>query len=33
VTLEPFAMANGLLTQSFKVKRDFVAKRYEDELP
>ena len=32
VTLEPFAMANGLLTQSFKVKRDFVAKRYADEL-
>ena len=33
VTFEPFAMANGLLTQSFKVKRDFVAKRYQDELP
>ncbi|KAL7534573.1 hypothetical protein ACHAXR_005966 [Thalassiosira sp. AJA248-18] len=33
VTLEPFAMANGLLTQSYKVKRDFVAKRYQDELP
>ena len=33
VTLEPFAMANGLLTQSYKVKRDFVAKRYENELP
>jgi len=33
VTLEPFAMANGLLTQSYKVKRDFVASRYEDELP
>lgn len=33
VTLEPFAMANGLLTQSYKVKRDFVAKRYEEELP
>lgn len=32
-TLEPFAMANGLLTQSFKVKRDFVVKRYQDELP
>ena len=29
VTLEPIAMANGLLTQSFKVKRDFVAKRYK----
>jgi long-chain acyl-CoA synthetase len=33
VTFEPFAMANGLLTQSYKVKRDFVAKRYENELP
>jgi len=33
VTLEPFAMANGLLTQSYKVKRDFVAKRYQEELP
>ena len=33
VTLEPFAMANGLLTQSFKVKRDFVVRRYQDELP
>jgi long-chain acyl-CoA synthetase len=33
VTLEPFAMANGLLTQSYKVKRDFVVKRYQDELP
>jgi len=33
LTLEPFAMANGLLTQSYKVKRDFVAKRYQDELP
>ncbi|KAL7464205.1 hypothetical protein ACHAXS_004542 [Conticribra weissflogii] len=33
VTLEPFAMANGLLTQSYKVKRDFVAKRYQDEIP
>ena len=32
VTLEPFAMANGLLTQSYKVKRDFVQKRYQDEL-
>ena len=32
VTLEPFAMVNGLLTQSFKVKRDFVAKRYKDVL-
>jgi len=33
VTLEPFAMANGLLTQSFKVKRDSVVDRYADELP
>lgn len=33
LTLEPFAMANGLLTQSFKVKRDFVAKKYKDVLP
>ncbi|KAL7551281.1 hypothetical protein ACHAWF_014463 [Thalassiosira exigua] len=33
VTLEPFAMANGLLTQSYKVKRDFVDKRYQGELP
>jgi len=32
VTLEPFAMANGLLTQSYKVKRDFVLKRYGAEL-
>lgn len=32
VTLEPFAMVNGLLTQSYKVKRDAVTKRYEDEL-
>ena len=32
ITLEPFAMANGLLTQSYKVKRDFVMKRYGDEL-
>jgi len=32
ITLEPFAMANGLLTQSYKVKRDFVSKRYEKEL-
>jgi long-chain acyl-CoA synthetase len=29
VTLEPFAMANGLLTQSYKVKRDLVFKKYE----
>lgn len=32
VTLEPFAMSNGLLTQSYKVKRDAVANRYKDEL-
>lgn len=32
VTLEPFAMANGLLTQSYKVKRDGVMKRYGEEL-
>ncbi len=32
ITLEPFAMSNGLLTQSYKVKRDFVSKRYADEL-
>lgn len=32
ITLEPFAMANGLLTQSYKVKRDFVMTRYGDEL-
>ena len=32
VTLEPFAMSNGLLTQSYKVKRDVVADRYKDEL-
>lgn len=30
LTLEPFAMANGLLTQSFKVKRQNVAEKYED---
>jgi long-chain acyl-CoA synthetase len=33
VTLEPFAMANGQLTQSYKVKRDAVLKRYESFLP
>jgi long-chain acyl-CoA synthetase len=33
VTLEPFAMVNGLLTLSYKVKRNLVAKRYQDELP
>lgn len=32
ITMEPFAMSNGLLTQSYKVKRDAVAKRYADEL-
>ncbi len=32
ITLEPFAMGNGLLTQSFKVKRHSIAKRYENEL-
>ena len=33
VTLEPFAMVNGLLTQSYKIKRNFVATRYQNELP
>jgi long-chain acyl-CoA synthetase len=33
LTMEPFAMANGQLTQSFKVKRDSVMARYGDELP
>lgn len=33
ITLEPFAMVNGLLTQSYKVKRDSVMGRYGDELP
>jgi long-chain acyl-CoA synthetase len=32
VTLEPFAMANGQLTQSYKVKRASVMARYGDEL-
>ena len=32
-TLEPFSMANGLLTQSYKVKRNVVLERYQDELP
>ncbi len=32
ITLEPFAMSNGLLTQSYKVKRDAVSNRYSDEL-
>jgi long-chain acyl-CoA synthetase len=33
VTLEPFAMANGQLTQSYKVKRDVVLNRYAEYLP
>ena len=33
VTLEPFAMANGQLTQSYKVKRAGVMERYGNELP
>jgi long-chain acyl-CoA synthetase len=33
VTLEPFAMVNGLLTQSYKVKRPAVLERYQSELP
>jgi long-chain acyl-CoA synthetase len=33
LTLEPFAMVNGQLTQSYKVKRDSVMERYGDELP
>lgn len=32
-TLEPFAMVNGQLTQSYKVKRAGVMDRYGDELP
>jgi len=32
ITLEPFAMANGFLTQSYKVKRDAVFSRYSNEL-
>jgi len=32
VTLEPFGMVNGLLTQSYKVKRDKVLSRYEEFL-
>ena len=31
--LEPFAMINGQLTQSYKVKRASVMERYGDELP
>lgn len=33
ITLEPFAMANGQLTQSYKVKRASVMDRYGNELP
>jgi len=33
ITLEPFAMSNGLLTQSYKVKRDAVSNQYLDQLP
>ena len=33
MTLEPFAMSNGQLTQSYKVKRAGVMERYGDELP
>eukprot|EP00536_Pseudo-nitzschia_multiseries_P005022 jgi/Psemu1/238141/estExt_Genewise1.C_900067 len=33
LTMEPFAMANGQLTQSYKVKRDSVFARYGSELP
>jgi long-chain acyl-CoA synthetase len=33
LTLEPFAMANGQLTQSYKVKRADVMDRYGNELP
>lgn len=33
LTLEPFAMVNGQLTQSYKVKRDSVYERYGSELP
>lgn len=33
LTLEPFAMANGQLTQSYKVKRNAVLERYENVLP
>jgi long-chain acyl-CoA synthetase len=33
ITIEPFAMANGLLTQSYKVKRDAVMARHGADLP
>lgn len=32
ITMEPFAMVNGLLTQSYKVKRDSVLKKYEKNI-
>jgi len=32
LTLEPFSMCNSLLTQSYKVKRDAVLKRYEGHI-
>lgn len=32
ITLEPFAMANGQLTQSYKVKRASVMERYGEEI-
>jgi long-chain acyl-CoA synthetase len=32
ITLEPFGMANGQLTQSYKVKRASVMERYGDEI-
>ena len=33
ITIEPFGMANGLLTQSYKVKRDAVLARHGGDLP
>lgn len=33
VTMEPFAMVNGQLTQSYKVKRASVMERYGEKLP
>jgi long-chain acyl-CoA synthetase len=33
LTMEPFAMVNGQLTQSYKVKRASVTERYGNELP
>ena len=32
ITFEPFAMSNGLLTQSYKVKRPQVTERYMKEI-